>query len=328
MTLILFALLVALMTFSLMLGRYPLSSGAVLGALSNIGGAHPDVAWVVVVLLRLPRILTAALCGMGLALTGAVTQGVFHNPLVSPDIAGVSAGAAFGGVLAILLGLPPVAQTGMAFGFGLGAMIVAFGLSRLGKIGGSLGLVLAGIVVGAFFSALIGLMEYLAEPQLQLSAMVYWLLGSFVGATYQKVMIIACVLLVAGGVLMLMRWRLNLLSLNEIDATALGVPVVLLRWGCLGLVALIVAAQVSVSGGVGWVGLVVPHLARMMVGPDHTRLLPASALLGSLYLLVMDDLARSIGSQEIPIGLLTATIGAPVFGVLFWRLGSRGWTSS
>lgn len=188
-----------------------------------------------------------------------------------------------------------------------------------------LALILAGVIVGGFFSSLTGLAQYVADPQTQLPAIVYWLLGSFAGMTYPKVAILAAVTLVCGVLLMLMRWRINLLSLGEADARALGVNVDVLRWGIIALVALIVAAQVSVSGGVGFVGLVVPHLARMIVGPEHARLLPASALLGGIYLLAMDDIARSVTAQEIPIGLLTSMVGMPVFAYLFWKMQGKGW---
>ena len=150
-------------------------------------------------------------------------------------------------------------------------------------------------------------------------------MGSFAGATYDKVVMVALVTLVAGGMLAGLRWRINLLSLGETDAASLGINVELLRWGIVALVALIVAAQVSVSGGVGWIGLIVPHFARMLVGADHTRLLPASALMGGIYLLLMDDLSRSLMAQEIPIGLLTALVGTPVFAVLFYKMQGRGW---
>jgi iron complex transport system permease protein len=152
-------------------------------------------------------------------------------------------------------------------------------------------------------------------------------LGSFNGADWKKVLIIGLPTAIAGMVLLLMRWRINLLSLGDTDSAALGIPVNGLRWLCLGLVSLIVAAQVSVSGGVGWVGMVVPHFARMLVGSDHRKLLPASALMGAIYLILMDDLARTLVSQEIPIGILTAIIGTPIFGFMFWKTQARGWAA-
>jgi iron complex transport system permease protein len=181
-------------------------------------------------------------------------------------------------------------------------------------------------VVGAFFTAIHGLIQYTADPEKKLPAMIYWLIGSFAGATPQKTMILAPPVLAAGAVLVALRWRINLLSLGEADAGALGVRVGLLRWTLLASVSLIVAAQVAVSGIVGWVGLIVPHLARMLVGPDHRRLVPASGLVGAIFLLLMDDIARTIVPQEVPIGILTAGIGTPVFALLFWRAQARGWS--
>jgi iron complex transport system permease protein len=325
----LFLLLIILMILSLTMGRYPVSLREIVRIVftTPIHAArnYSDVKWVVVEIVRLPRILLVTLCGMGLALSGAAMQGVFRNPLVGPEIAGVSGGAAFGGILAIVLSLPLLGVVGSAFGFGMLALVIAFALARLSGKGSMLALVLSGIIVGAFFGALVGLLEMLANPTEKLPSIIYWLMGSFAGASYQKVAVVAAVLFFSGTLLLMLRWRINLLSLGEIDAAALGVNLEALRWGIISLVALIVAAQVSVSGGVGWVGLIIPHLARMLVGPEHTKLLPASAFLGGTYLLAMDDIARSAGQQELPIGLLTAVIGAPIFGYLFWKTQGKGW---
>ncbi len=328
--LLLFAVLIALMLFSLTLGRYPVPVTEVARIVATTGFAevrpYTDKAWVVVEIVRMPRILGVTLCGMGLALAGAAMQGVFRNPLVGPEVAGVSAGASFGGVLAIMLSLPMAGVLGLAFGFGMTALVAAFGLAKLAGRSSILALVLSGVIVGGFFGALTGLAQYVADPQTKLPSIVYWLLGSFVGLTYDKVAIVAGVTLVAGTPLLMLRWRINLLSLGEEDAQALGINVEALRWGIVALVALLVAAQVAVSGGVGWVGLIVPHIARMLVGPEHSRLLPASALLGGIYLLAMDDIARSATTQEIPIGLLTAMVGTPVFAFLFWKIQGKGWS--
>ena len=318
-----------LMLLSLTLGRYPVPLREILHVILttplNASFDYTDKFRVVVEIIRLPRILTVTLCGMGLALSGAAMQGVFRNPLVGPEVAGVSAGACFGGVLAIMLSLPSIGIVTLAFACGFGALVIAFALAKLAGRSSVLALVLSGVIVGGFFSSLVGLAQYVADPQVKLPSIVYWLMGSFAGATYEKVAIVAGIMLFAGTLLMMLRWRINLLSLGETDAQALGINIRALRWGIVSLVALIVAAQVSVSGGVGWVGLIIPHMARMLVGPEHTRLLPASALLGGIYLLAMDDIARSVGSQEIPIGLLTAMIGTPIFAFLFWRMHGKGW---
>lgn len=326
---ILFVMLLALMMFSLTIGRYPVAVRRILEIVATTGldATHPytDKEWVVIEIVRMPRILGVMLCGMGLALAGAAMQGVFRNPLVGPEIAGVSAGASFGGVVAIMLSFSVGGIVGMAFGGGLLALAIAFLLAKVTNRSSMLALILAGVIVGGFFSSLTGLAQYVADPDTDLPSIVYWLLGSFVGLDYHKVAILAGVTVVCGSLLMLLRWRINILSLGEVDARALGVNVDRLRWGIIALTALIVAAQVAVSGGVGFVGLVVPHLARMLVGPEHARLLPAAALLGGSYLLAMDDIARSIAPEEIPIGLLTSMVGMPVFAYLFWRMQGRGW---
>lgn len=256
----LFVALLALMVFSLTLGRYPVSIPEIVGIVLGTGGnetrPYADKAWVVIEVVRMPRVLGVTLCGMGLAIAGAAMQGVFRNPLVGPEVAGVSAGASFGGVLAIMLSWPMAGVVGLAFGFGIGALAVAFGLSRLAGKSSILSLILAGVIVGGFFGALTGLAQYVADPQTRLPSIIYWLLGSFVGMTYEKVAIVAGVTLFAGTLLLMLRWRINLLSLGEADAQALGVNVEALRWGVVLLVALLVAAQVAVSGGgIGWRGL-------------------------------------------------------------------------
>ncbi len=225
-----------------------------------------------------------------------------------------------------MLSWPSLGIVGLAFACGVFALFVAFSLAKLAGHTSTLALVLSGVIVGGFCSAIVGLMQTLPDPMVKLPSIVYWLLGSFAGATYDKVAIVAAASLFACTLLMALRWRINLLSLGEDDAHALGVNVELLRWGLMGLVALLVAAQVSVSGGVGWIGLIVPYLARMLVGPEHTRLLPTAAFLGGIYLLGMDDLARSATEQEIPIGLLTSVIGTPIFALLFRRTQSKGWS--
>jgi iron complex transport system permease protein len=331
---VLLLILVAVGIFSLSLGRYHVPAATVARILFESVAtdvlpnslSSQETEWIVVRIIRLPRILVVILAGMGLALSGAALQGLFRNPLVGPQIVGVSSGASFGGVLAILLSLPAAGIVGFAFAFGILTLLLVYGLSRLaGRAGGILALVLAGVILSSFFSALVGVVQYLADPETKLPGIVYWLMGSFAAADWAKVPVIGIPTLAAGVLLMLLRWRINLLSLGDIDAAALGVNVGMLRWFILGLVSLIVAAQVSVSGGVGWVGLVIPHLTRMLVGPDHRTLLPASALLGGIYLLLMDCLARNLTMLEIPIGLLTALVGTPFFALLFWKTQARGW---
>jgi len=328
---VLLILLVFDMLISLLIGRYPISISEVLHILlttpPNASHFSSDAPWVIVEIVRLPRVLLVVLSGMGLALAGASMQGVFRNPLVGPEIVGVSSGASFGGVLAIILGWTSWGIVVMAFGFGASALIVAFILAKFSGKAGMLGIVLSGVIISSFFGALVGVAQYFADPQTKLPGIIYWLMGSFAEATYEKVSIMSLVMLFAGGILIALRWRINLLSLGESDAASLGINVHFLRWGIVALVSLIVAAQVSVSGGVGWVGLVIPHFARMLTGAEHTRLLPVSSLMGGIYLLLMDTLARTLTPQEIPIGLLTALIGTPIFAVVFWKMQGKGWSN-
>ncbi len=327
-------MLIAGVLASLCIGAYPVSPGQVARILINLSlprsfqpfSAAPDAQIAAIAVIRLPRVLLSLLAGAGLGISGAALQGMMRNPLVGPDLIGISSGAACGGLLAILLDWPSWGLLASAFAGGFLALVAAWTLARLSRGGGVLPLILAGVVVAAFFTAMHGLIQYTADPENKLPTMIYWLIGSFAGATPHKVSVLAPPVLAAGALLLLLRWRINLLSLGELDAMALGVKVSGLRWVILALVALIVAAQVSVSGIVGWVGLIVPHFARMLAGPDHRRLLPASALTGAIFLLAMDDIARTLVRQELPIGILTAGIGTPIFALLFWRMQAKGWS--
>lgn len=278
----------------------------------------------VVLTVRMPRILLAMLAGGGLALAGAALQGVFRNPLVGPQIIGVSSGAAFGGTLAILLSFSRFGLLASAFLFGLFALFLVYLLNMMVGRRNILALVLAGVVVSGFFGALVSLVQYLADTDDKLPTIVFWLLGSFATANVEKLKLIALPVVGACGLLLALRWRINLLSLGDDDAAALGVRVEFLRWLILCLVTVIVAAQVAVSGIIGWVGLIVPHMARTLVGPDHRAMLPASLMIGSTYVILIDDLARALSSTEIPLGILTALIGTPVFAILLRHSQAKG----
>jgi iron complex transport system permease protein len=319
-------LLVLTMLVSLSMGAYPVPLNKIVRILVwPFGPAATPAQIAAIRVIRLPRILLAALAGGGLGISGAGLQGIMRNPLIGPDTIGISSGAVCGGLFAILFDWPSWGLLTAAFTGGFVALIAAFSLARLSRGGGVLPTVLAGVVVTAFFTAIHGLIQYTADPENKLPTMIYWLVGSFSGATLEKVVVLAPAVLLGGAVLFLLRWRVNLLSLGDTDAATLGVKVGGLRWTILAAVALIVAAQVAVSGIVGWVGLIVPHFARMLIGPDHRRLLPASALVGAIFLLMMDDVTRVLTSQELPIGILTAVVGTPAFALLFWRTQSRGW---
>ena len=321
--------LVVVAVVAMSLGRFSVSAWHVLQILGAevlpTGGDFTDPERTVVVLIRLPRILLAVLVGGGLGIAGAALQATFRNPLVSPEIIGVSAGASLGGALALFLGLGSFFLVGGAFAFGLAALGLLFVLT-MGRSGTPmLMVVLGGVVVGSFFSALVGLVTYFADPLTTLPAIVFWLLGSLATATFAKVAVAVAPILGGAAVLLLLRWRINVLSLGDEEATSLGLRPGRMRWVILLASALVVAGAVAVSGVVGWVGLVIPHLARIWVGPDHRVLLPVSFLVGAVYLVVIDTVARTASGGEIPLGVLTALIGAPVFFWLLRRNRDRIW---
>jgi len=280
----------------------------------------------VVELIRLPRILLAAVVGAGLAIAGAALQGIFRNPLIGPQIIGVSSGAAFGGALAILISESGALLITFAFLFGMIAIVVVYSLSRINGRASILMLVLAGVVTSAFFGALVSLTKFVADPDDKLPAIVFWLMGSFATASYDKLLLTALPVLVGSMIIYRLRFQINVLSLGDEEALGLGMSVEKVRWLVLASVALISAAVVAAAGIVGWVGLVIPHFARMLTGPDHRSLIPAAALIGATYLIVVDDVARATIAAEIPIGILTAIVGAPVFAILLRRTQARGWS--
>lgn len=300
---------------SLCLGQYRLSVGDVLSqlfTLSTPDGPAGQIVWSV----RLPRILIALLAGGALGLCGAVLQGVFQNPLVDPHIIGVTSGSAFGGTLAILLGFSPVVMIASTFSFGLAALMLVWLIAALQGRENTLVLILSGIIMSGFFAALVSLMQYMADTEETLPNIVFWLLGSFATANWHKVLMLAIPVSVVSFVLLQLRWRINLLALEEKDALALGVPLKTLRRSVLVCCAILVSSQVAVSGSIAWVGLVIPHLARLLVGADHRRLLPVAFWIGGSFMIVVDDLARTLTQAEIPIGIITALLGAPVFAGL------------
>jgi iron complex transport system permease protein len=321
-------LLVIVSLASLALGRFevpPRLAARIL--LSTVLPISPD--WTpqmetVILDVRLPRVLAGILVGAGLALSGASFQGLFRNPLVSPHLLGVASGAGFGAALTILFGAGFVTTEISAFVFGLIAVALAYALSRTYRSTPILMLVLAGTIVGALFSALTSLIKYVADPLNKMPAITFWLLGSLNNVSGADLAITSPVFVGCAIVLLLIRWRINLLSMGEEDARALGVHTELLKGVIVVCATFITAAAVSISGIIGWIGLVIPHMGRLLVGPDHKRLLPVSLLIGGSYLVLVDLVARTAIESEIPIGILTAVIGAPVFAYLL-RKNRSGW---
>ncbi|WP_163270176.1 FecCD family ABC transporter permease [Chelativorans alearense] len=273
----------------------------------------------IVLLVRLPRVLLAALSGAALAVGGAALQGVFRNPLVSPQVLGISQGAAFGGALAILFGYAGLVLLGMAFVLGLAALVLVGLLSRIDGRTEVITVILAGMIVGALFAALVSIVQFIADPNTSLPAIVYWLMGSFSTATWPRLWLAVPGMGLGLLTVWLLRYRLNLLALEEQEARSLGVNPDRERWYVFIAISLMTGTSVAVAGIIGWIGLVVPHAARILVGEDHRALIPACALLGAAYLTFIDTLARTMTAAEIPLGVLTALIGAPVFAYLLRR---------
>ncbi|MGX5665430.1 FecCD family ABC transporter permease [Rhizobium daejeonense] len=315
--------LVATMLFSIGAGRFSVSvpriAEILLNGALNPGTIPDEMDERIVLLVRLPRVLLSALSGAALAVGGASLQGVFRNPLVSPQVLGISQGAAFGGALAILFGYSGIVLLGMSFILGLAALILVGALARINGRTEIITVILSGMVVGAMFAALVSIVQFVADPNTSLPAIVYWLMGSFSTATWARLGLAVPGMALGLLAVWLLRYRLNLLALEDSEARSLGVNPDRERWIVFAAISLMTGTSVAVAGIVGWIGLVVPHAARILVGEDHRALIPASALLGAAYLTFIDTLARTLTAAEIPLGVLTALIGAPVFGLLLRR---------
>ena len=306
------------------LGRYPVPLDQIVSILLSGLGLSVEKTWsnameATVLRIRLPRIALSCLVGCSLSTAGAAYQGIFQNPMASPDLLGASSGAAFGAALAILLGAGMSLVTASAFFFSLltVALVMLVSLRAPGRR--VVSLILGGVMVSSLFSAGTSYIKLVADPGSQLPEITYWLMGSLSGTSAQSIRF-ACVPMALGILpLLLLRWRLNLLTLGDDEARALGVHAGRLRLAVVLCSTLITAASVSVSGLIGWVGLVVPHLARKLVGSDYRVLLPCSMLMGAGFLLLVDDMSRCLLQTEIPIGILTAFIGAPFFLYLIMR---------
>ena len=312
------------------IGRYPVSLVELLDVLwSHALGRAPSAPAAVenvVLLVRGPRVMAALLVGSALAVAGTAFQGLFRNPLVSPDILGASSGAALGAVIGIFFSLGVLGIELLAFAGGLAAVAAVYVIgSMLRSRDPILVLVLAGVVIGALLGAGVGLVKYLADPYNQLPAMTFWLLGSLAATSVSDLLPLLGPVAIGTIVLVALRWRMNVMSLPDEEARALGVSTGPLRIAIVAAATLVTSASVATSGIIGWIGLVVPHLARALVGPDFPRLLPASALLGGGFLLFIDTLARTAAPVEIPLGILTAVIGTPFF---IWLLADmqRSWS--
>lgn len=317
-------ILIASMIVSLSVGRYAIPFSEVikilLSSIFRLEGSHELIEQGVVLKLRLPRVLGAILIGSSLAVSGACYQGVFKNQLVSPDLLGVSSGATVGAAIAILLGGDRFQIQIGAFIGGIAAVVLATMIPKLLKNNSTMLLVLSGIIVGGMMSSIIGIIKFLADPEKELAEIVYWQMGSLGKVHMPDVLGVLPIIAIASVVLLSLTWRINILTLGDQEAQLLGVNVKMIRSIVIICATILTASSVSISGTIGWLGLVIPHLARILVGPDNVKAFPISILLGSIFLLIIDTLARVLTSAELPLSILTGLIGAPFY---FWILARQ-----
>ncbi len=314
---------------SLFIGRYPLSLEEVFQILLN-NFAHTNykiqpIKETVVIDVRLPRAILGALVGGSLAISGTALQGMFKNPLVDSGILGVSSGAGFGAALAIILFDSVFMIYTLSFIFSIIAVILTFFIGRIYSTTPNIMLVLGGVVVSSVFSSLISFSKYIADPYDQLPTIVFWLMGSLASADYQDILIAAIPMLIGVIGLFCIRWRINILSMGDRECQALGVNTKITKIIVIICTTLATAGAVSVSGIIGWVGLVIPHIGRMLIGNDNKYLVPISFCLGSTFLIFVDNIGRIITGSEIPLGILTALIGGPFYVYLLKKTKGGGW---
>lgn len=312
---------------SFALGKYPVSPSELLRVLlGKLTGAPKDWAddiELVIFKIRMPRILAGALIGAGLASAGAAYQGLFRNPMVSPDVLGASAGAGFGAAFSLLLGLNFAMVSVNAFICGLLAVIVAYLISTRVKQNPTLGMVLAGIMISSLFSSGTSYIKLIADPNNTLPLITYWLMGSISSIRVNELIYASVPICLGMLVLYLLRWKMNLVAVGEDEARSMGINTKVMRIIIVAASTLISSACVSISGMIGWVGLVIPHFARLAVGHDYRVMLPMSMLMGASFLMIVDNFARLLATQEIPIGILTAFVGAPFFLYLILNRGDK-----
>ena len=321
------AVLFALTVVSLCTGKYSVSAAETLSilwraALQKEQTAEPMKVNVVLG-LRFPRVLASMLVGAALSLSGACYQGIFKNPLVSPDFLGVSSGACIGAALAILFGLGTGMVSAFAFAGGILAVLITASVAAMTKNRSNTILVLSGIIVGSLMSSILGFIKFSADPDTELASITYWTMGSFAYVSMEELSVIAAVILLPAAVLCAMSWWIDVLSLGTEEAKTLGADVRLIRAVAILASTLLTAASVCLAGTIGWVGLVIPHLSRMLVGAGNRRLLPASCLAGASFMLFVDTLTRITGAVEMPVSIMTGILGAPFFLWLLFRRKER-----
>lgn len=325
--LLLLILLFVVFLLAISLGRYSMNPIDVLKTIGEtVRGVDPeDLAMHdVLFIIRLPRILASILVGAALSLSGAVYQGIFKNPIVSPDLLGVSSGATVGAALAILLGAGMIMIQMSAFIMGMLAVVISTGITKVLRNNTNMALVLAGIITGGFMSSILGLLKYIADPETQLAEIVFWQMGSFASINRFQLVSISPFFLVCIAILLALSWRINILSFGEEEAKTLGMNIGFYRAISIICASFLTASAVSISGTIGWIGLVIPHLGRLIIGSDNSKLFPITILLGGVFMLMIDTIARAATSVEIPISILTGLIGAPFYAWLLWKQRMAG----
>ena len=321
--LLLFLCMLVCIVLAACVGKYPVSPeeslNIMLSALLGKTGNASEMTVNVVLGLRVPRILASVIVGGALSMSGAAYQGIFKNPLVSPDFLGVSSGACIGAAVAILLNLSATYISVLAFVFGIAAVLITVAIPAIMRNRSNVMLVLSGIIVGTAMSSILGFIKYIADPNTQLASITYWTMGSFSYITLADLLAILPIIAIPAIILFLMSWWIDVLSMGEEEARTLGARVGLIRGITIICATLLTAASVCIAGTISWVGLIVPHFGRMTVGPSNRRLLPMCALLGGLFMLAVDTLTRTIGTTEMPVSILTGVLGAPIFCWLLFR---------
>lgn len=314
--------LLIVMVLSMMVGRYPIEPSQLWNIIT--GNTVDDVTKMVFFEVRLPRMMAAILIGAALSVSGASYQGILRNPMVAPDILGASSGASFGAAVGILLECNSVTVQLMAFIGGLIAVGIAFLVSsslKGSERGSVLTLVLTGMVVTALFSAGISAIKYIGDPYDTLPALTFWLMGGLTYVTQDDVKLLLIPFLIGVLPLLLLRWKMNVLCFSDEEASAMGVDSKRVRGIIILCATLLTCSSVAIGGMIGWVGLIIPHICRMITGPDYKKLLPVTLVAGALFLVIVDDVARCLSAQELPLGILTAMIGAPIFLVQLYKGG-------
>jgi len=328
--LIIIILLFILIFISLFLGRYKISPARYYNIIKVlIGVDNPDKLgkdWSVFYFIRLPRVILVAAVGMALSVTGAAYQSMFRNPLVSPDILGVTAGASFGVALGMFLTVDSLYIIYLlAFIFGITAVFITYAIARHGKGNIVMMMVLSGIIVSSLFNAMISLIKYIADPYDKLPGIVFYLMGGFNRIGWEELKFTIPIIFIGLIMIYFMRWYLNVMAMGDEEALSLGINVKILRIAIIIITTFMVAVGVATTGQVTWIGLIVPHIARYLIGTDHRFMLPAAGLTGALLLLIMDNLARTLTTAEIPISIITAFVGAPFFAYLLIKRRGSGW---